>query len=111
VRLLLDENLSHRLLAALAASFPGSCHVRDVGLASAEDVAIWSYARANGFAIVTLDSDFYDLSLVHGWPPKVVWLRTFDTSTSAVQAMLETQADTIIAFLTDRENAAMMVTR
>jgi predicted nuclease of predicted toxin-antitoxin system len=35
MKLLFDENLSHRLVAQLGAEFPGSVHVRDVGLAPA----------------------------------------------------------------------------
>jgi predicted nuclease of predicted toxin-antitoxin system len=39
MRLLLDQNLSHRLTVALADVFPGSMHVRDLGLAHADDEA------------------------------------------------------------------------
>lgn len=35
MRLLFDQNLSHRLVPALAREFPGSEHVRNVGLADA----------------------------------------------------------------------------
>jgi len=37
VRLWLDQNLSPRLVAALADLYPGSGHVRNLGLASATD--------------------------------------------------------------------------
>ena len=43
--LLLDQNLSPRLVPALADLFPGSAHVRDVGLAAAsDDDEVWRYA-------------------------------------------------------------------
>jgi predicted nuclease of predicted toxin-antitoxin system len=48
VKLLFDENLSHHLVARLATLFPGSGHVRGVGLARADDQTIWAHARANG---------------------------------------------------------------
>jgi predicted nuclease of predicted toxin-antitoxin system len=35
VKLLLDQNLSYKLVAAIDDMFPGSAHVRDVGLAEA----------------------------------------------------------------------------
>lgn len=41
--LLLDQNLSYRLVAALHKEFPGSQHVRDVGLKDATDEAVWNY--------------------------------------------------------------------
>jgi predicted nuclease of predicted toxin-antitoxin system len=65
-RLLLDANLSYRLVPALAAQFHGILHVSRVGLAQADDDAIWRYAKANDLAIVTFDSDFYDMTLVRG---------------------------------------------
>ena len=42
MRLLFDENLAPRLVAALADLYPDSGHVRDVGLARANDAEIWS---------------------------------------------------------------------
>ena len=39
MKLLFDQNLSHRLVGQLAAEFPDSAHVRDVGLAAADDHA------------------------------------------------------------------------
>jgi predicted nuclease of predicted toxin-antitoxin system len=53
VRLLFDENLSHRLVALLAEELPGSAQVRDVGLST-----VWLHARTQGLAIVSKDSDF-----------------------------------------------------
>jgi len=38
VKLLLEQNLSHRLVESLADSYPGTVHVRSVGLAQALDV-------------------------------------------------------------------------
>jgi predicted nuclease of predicted toxin-antitoxin system len=73
MKLLFDENLSHRLVAQLAAEFPGSVHVRDVGLASAADPDVWAHAAANGFAIVSKDTDFQQRALLYGHPPKVIW--------------------------------------
>jgi predicted nuclease of predicted toxin-antitoxin system len=75
VKLLFDENLSFRLVRALADIYPGSAHVRDVGLLGAEDPAIWAYAARHGFLVTSKDTDFYDRSALLGAPPKVVWLR------------------------------------
>ena len=62
-------------LYASADLFPGSQQVRIVGLAEATDRAIWEYAKANGFAIASLDADFADMAALVGAPPKLVWLR------------------------------------
>ena len=44
MRLLFDENLSDRLVPTLDEDYPGSVHVRSVGLAKADDEDVWSYA-------------------------------------------------------------------
>ncbi len=75
MKLLFEENLSPKLPGLVAALFPNSTHVRDEGLMGQSDADVWEYARANGFAIVSKDSDFQQLGVLHGHPPKVVWLR------------------------------------
>ena len=75
MKLLLDENLSPKLPRLLATLFPGSAHVRECGLLGKTDEDVWEYARANGFTIVSKDSDFQQRSLLYGHPPKLVWLR------------------------------------
>ncbi len=75
LKLLFDQNLAPRLVARLADAFPGSEHARNVGLAAADDRALWEYAKAGGFAILSKDADFRQLSFLYGTPPKVIWLR------------------------------------
>ncbi|MGQ0636802.1 MAG: DUF5615 family PIN-like protein [Planctomycetaceae bacterium] len=53
LNLLFDQNLSFRLVTELASLYPGSEHVRNVGLATADDETVWNFAAANGFVIVT----------------------------------------------------------
>jgi predicted nuclease of predicted toxin-antitoxin system len=72
LKLLFDANLSPALVTVLGTEFPDSAHVRDVGLRSASDAEIWTYAKANEFAIVSKDTDFRERSFVEGFPPKVL---------------------------------------
>ena len=72
MKLLFDENLSARVAARLQDIYPGSAHVRDIRLAGAEDWEIWNHAANDGFVIASRDSDFRQLSLLRGHPPKVV---------------------------------------
>jgi predicted nuclease of predicted toxin-antitoxin system len=103
VRLLLDQNLSPRLLAALDDLFPGSRHVREVGLASAEDAVVWHYAAEHGFAIVSKDADFHERSFLLGHPPKVIWIRRGNCSTDQALALLRSEAESINRFGADSE--------
>jgi len=75
MKLLFDENLSPKLPGLLSTLFPGSAHVRECGLMGRPDEDVWEYARANGFIIISKDSDFQQRSLLYGHPPKTVWLR------------------------------------
>lgn len=70
MKLLPDQHLSRRLVPTLEASFPGSSHVVAHSLDARDDNAIWEFARAGGFAIVTKDEDFHVLSFARGHPPK-----------------------------------------
>jgi predicted nuclease of predicted toxin-antitoxin system len=110
VRLLLDQNLAPGLVRRLAGTYPGSLHVRDVGLAAADDLAVWEFARAEGLAIVSKDGDFRQLSFVRGGPPKVVWLRVGNRTTADIEAILRAQAEAIAAFLADPSAALLVVT-
>ena len=53
MNLLLDKNLSPRLVQRLASLFPGLIHVRDISLKQASDEEIWNWARENGYTAVT----------------------------------------------------------
>ncbi len=88
MRLLFDQNLSPRLKEALWDLYPESIHVRDVGLETADDSAIWTYAQEHDLVIVSKDSDFRQLSFVFGHPPRVIWVRRGNCSTSEIEAIL-----------------------
>lgn len=64
MKLLIDANISWRLLKQISVHFPGSVHVDDTSLKKpARDIEIWDYALQNGYTVVTNDEDFYELSL------------------------------------------------
>ncbi|HEY7341088.1 MAG TPA: DUF5615 family PIN-like protein [Ktedonobacterales bacterium] len=101
MKLLLDQNLSPRLIARLASIYPGISHVSLTGLDRASDNAVWDYAKANDFAIVTKDSDFNDMGLIRGIPPKVIWLRLGNCTTDTVEQVLRRAHAQITAFEQD----------
>jgi len=95
VKLLFDQNLSHRLIRLLEDVFPDSQHVRNVGLKTADDPVVWDYAKAHEFVIVSKDADFHQRSLVLGHPPKVIWVRLGNCSTADVEQLLRHHKVTI----------------
>lgn len=96
-----DCRLGYRLAAQLAPAFPDSQHVDSVGLHSRADSAIWIFARDNGFAIVSKDDDFRQLSFLHGAPPKVIWLSVGNATTDVILRILNDKRRTIEAFESD----------
>ncbi len=98
MKLLFDQNLSFKLCRQLAGLFPGSSQAQLAGLAEASDSALWEYAGANGFTLVSLDADFADMAALRGPPPKVIWLRCGNQPTAAIESLLRRHAEAIIAF-------------
>ncbi|HTP92762.1 MAG TPA: DUF5615 family PIN-like protein [Xanthobacteraceae bacterium] len=101
MKLLFDENLSFKLCRQLDDAFPGSHHVRLAGLAEADDTAVWRYAGANGFTLVSLDADFAEKAALIGPPPKVIWLRCGNQPTEMIEKLLRARIDAVAAFEQD----------
>jgi predicted nuclease of predicted toxin-antitoxin system len=98
MKLLFDENLSPKLPGLVAGVFLDSSHVRACGLRGGADDAVWDYARSNGFAVISKDSDFHQRSLLYGHPPKVVWLRVGNCTTRWLTQLIIGREQEIRAF-------------
>ena len=109
MKLLFDQNLSHRLDEALADVFPDSKHVRDLGLSRADDAAVWAFAKGGGYTIVSKDSDFHLRSFVEGYPPKIVWLQVGNCTTAEIEARLRRYADELTRFHLDDTSAVFII--
>jgi len=84
LKLLLDQNLSRKLVNRLADIFPDLSHVQLHELAERDDREIWEFAKNNNFCIVTQDAGLnsVNLSQLKGSPPKIIWLRCGNMPTS-----------------------------
>ena len=109
MKLLFDHNLSYKLVARLADLFPDSAHVRNVNLHEADDRMVWEYACANGFAIVSKDEDFHQLSFLYGAPPKVVWVRLGNCTTADIEQALRRNHTDLLHFEANEEGAFLIV--
>lgn len=111
MKLLLDENLSPRLLQRLASLFPSLSHVRDIGLTQASDEVIWDWAKSRGYTIVTTDADFAALSGVRGWPPKVIHLPECNFPLRIIEDLLRRNAIRVSEFDKDPCTGLLAVRR
>jgi|SRR5438128_1654744 len=109
MKLLFDQNLSPRLPRLLADLYPDSAHIRELGMRDATDTEIWEYAKSNGFAIVSKDSDFQARSLVYDHPPKVIWLRVGNCPVKPIEDLLRNQSVAIHTFNLDSAKSLLVL--
>ncbi len=109
MKLLLDQNISHRLAKKIEPIFPGTEQVKRVGLENKPDKVIWDFAKKEEFTIVTFDSDFYDLSLLHGQPPKLIWIKSRNTTTKNLEKILTARAIQIANFIADNNLSCLEI--
>lgn len=108
MKLLLDENLSDRIIHRIIDLYPGSNHVKTLALTNTDDVVIWEYAKANDFVIISKDADFHQRSLLYGHPPKFIYLRVGNSPTSTIVQILRDGFDIIRQF-EDSEAESILV--
>jgi predicted nuclease of predicted toxin-antitoxin system len=101
MKLLLDENLSRRLVPLLQGAFPGTTQVVLMGLEQADDRAVWEFAKAHDYVIVTKDEDFLGLLSVYGYPPKVIRFALGNCSNEQIVEALTREKRKIEATLED----------
>ena len=109
MNLLFDQNISFRIIKKIEDIFPGSISARELGYDNPQDFEIWKYAKSNNFSIVTFDSDFIDLCNLKGFPPKIIWLRIGNTSTTNIAKRIGIEREKIIDFLNNSENAFLEI--
>lgn len=109
MKLLLDQNLSRKLVRQIEEAFPDSCHLTAVLPEASTDKDIWLFAEANDFVIVTKDDDFEQRSVLLGHPPKVIWIRLGNCRTADVVSLLLNSEKIIHAFGDDQEKSILPI--
>ncbi len=109
MKLLLDQNISFRLVSKIAEFFPETAQVKELGLINATDIEIWEFAKKNGFTIVTFDADFFELSTLLGFPPKIIWLRTGNTRTEDLALLIQKHSNSLHSFLLENEHGCLEI--
>ena len=104
MKLLLDANLSWKLVKLIDTEFPGSSHVAKIGLGfSPSDSLIWKYALKNDYVIITQDEDFFQLSIQKGFPPQVILIQAGNLSTKQVLTLINNYEQQIKSFSDNQE--------
>ncbi len=99
MKLLLDQNISFRVVKLLSNSFNEVEHIKELGLTDYSDIQIWEFAYKHNYTVVTFDSDFIDLATLKGSPPKIIWLRFGNSNNLKIANKLLGKADKIREFI------------
>ncbi|MDB9539459.1 DUF5615 family PIN-like protein [Anabaenopsis tanganyikae CS-531] len=110
MKLLLDENLSDRIVDQIIDLYPDSQHVKTLQLTNTDDAIIWEFAKINSFVIISKDSDFHQRSLLYGHPPKFIYLRIGNSPTSKIVHILRDNLSTITQFDSSDTESILVLT-
>lgn len=99
MKVLLDQNISFRLVKLIAEDFPDAVHIKQAGLTDATDLQIREFATKHGFTIVTYDDDFIKYNLLYGPPPKIIWIRKGNLSNAELAQLLSRNKEQIERFV------------
>ncbi|MBI3258256.1 MAG: DUF5615 family PIN-like protein [Ignavibacteriae bacterium] len=107
MKLLIDANISWRIAKILAPVFE-IIHIDKTNLHQpATDNQIWNYAKINDMIIVTNDEDFLNLSLLYGFPPKIILLRLGNQKTQIIADTITRHLSSILT-LSNTENTGVL---
>lgn len=109
MKLLFDQNLSPRLVERLTDIFPNSTHVYLKGLNRATDDEVWKWAQKHEFTIVTKDADFNELSILRGFPPKIIWIRAGNCTTTQIEGLIRTHYEAIQQLQEDPNSGILLL--
>ena len=111
MKLLLDENLSRRIIPALCQRFPGSSQVVLLGLERSTDEQLCDFAAENDFVPVSKDDDFSALVAVRGYRPKLIQIALGNVSNDEVLSALLGAADRLENALSQEEIGIAVINR
>jgi predicted nuclease of predicted toxin-antitoxin system len=77
--------------------------LRDVSLRDATDIAIYDAAKKANAILISKDSDFVELVMRLGTPPKLIWLTCGNVSNAALQALFSAKLQEAIGLLNGGE--------
>lgn len=114
MKILLDENISRRIIPLIHPSFGEVEYIRSprVGLNQPiSDHTVWKFAKENNFHILTRDEDFIKLSLLFGAPPKVILLNSGNTTNQQLADILIHNVEKIRQFIDHEEFGFLILKR
>jgi predicted nuclease of predicted toxin-antitoxin system len=104
MKFLIDIQLPSALAEFLRSRGLEAKHVIELGLDSASDEAIWSFAKTEKLIIVSKDEDFFHLCKMKPQTVQLVWVRIGNCRSRHLISAFEKLLDTILAGLKANED-------
>jgi predicted nuclease of predicted toxin-antitoxin system len=95
MKFLIDAQLPPALVSWLAEQGFEAQHVANISMSDASDAAIWDFAIANGFIIITKDEDFAERAFRTTPSPVIIWFRLGNSTNRALLQWLWPRWDRI----------------
>lgn len=99
------------MVPQIADLFPGSTHVKAIGLGEADDSVVWDWVKQHWFAIVSKDSNLHQRPILFGQPLKFIWLRVGDCPMSFIAMLLRSHSQMIRQFLKCEAKSLLILER
>jgi predicted nuclease of predicted toxin-antitoxin system len=106
---LVDARLPAALARWIVASGYHALHMSDVGMSSASDGVIWTYAAERAAIIVTKDEDFARRRILSIGGPNILWLRIRNTRKQELLLRFSVQFAEVIAAFERGETLVEMI--
>lgn len=109
MKLLVDENISSKLVKFLVDDYPKSSHIDFLQMQGTTDTNIWEYAKKEDYIIVSKDNDFRQRAFLLGPPPKVIWLSVGNGGTKIIKDMVLKNTSEIKKFSENPSEALLIL--
>jgi predicted nuclease of predicted toxin-antitoxin system len=98
MKLLIDQNISKRIIDSIIDIFPGSMHIKDVQLSDYSDLEVWNYALKNNLILVSTDPEVFDRCVLSSNSPKTLYVVSETITTNKMEWALRINQEDIERF-------------
>jgi len=110
MKLLIDQNISKRIIESIQDVFPKSIHITDLKLGDASDIEVWEYALKNNFVLISTDIDVVDRCVISDKAPKTLFVKGDFLTTTKMEWALRINEDIIRNFYSDAPETCLQIT-
>lgn len=109
MKLLIDQNISIRVVDSISDIFPDSQHVLSVSLNDASDLEIWEYASKNDFTLISTEEQSFDRNIVSKDGPKIIYVKGELMNTTKLEWTLRVNEDMVNEFISEESTTCLQL--